>query len=110
MNTTLINTIRTLLLTIATIALLYGAGTAEARDKWQERLLFNPPPSQLEQEKRGRIMIYDGLMDTQIEQAMDSQFDRIESMMFVRTIVTDVQGNARKDADAGTVMVEDDGC
>jgi hypothetical protein len=55
-------------------------------------------------------MIYDGLTDKQIAKAMDTQFDRIESMMFVRTIVTNDEGNAVRDSETGQVIVEDDGC
>ena len=63
---------------------------------------IGPFGSQLKLEQRGRIMIYDGMTDTQITKAMDTQFDRIESMMFVRTIVTNNE--------TGELMVEDDGC
>jgi hypothetical protein len=41
---------------------------------------------------------------------MDTQYDRIESMMFVRTIVTNDEGNAMHDSETGQVIVEDDGC
>jgi hypothetical protein len=91
--------------------LVYGlAGAAEAQDSWQEKILFNPPASQLELEKRGRVMIYDGLKDTQVNQAMDTQFDRIQSMMFVRTVATAPGGEVLRDKETGDVVVEDDGC
>ncbi len=85
-------------------------GPAVAGDAWQERLLLDPPASQLRQEARGRVMIYDGLTDARIEQAMDTQFERIDSMMFVRTIVTDDNGAILRDEDTGSAVVEDDGC
>ena len=98
-------------LSVVTTVLVLGlVGPAEAEDTWQERLLFNPPASQLELEKRGRIVIYDGLRDTQITQAMDTQFARIQSMMFVRTVVTDAAGEIQRNDETGTVVVEDDGC
>ena len=55
-------------------------------------------------------MIYDGLKDTQVAQAMDTQFDRIESMMFVRTVTTDATGEILRDKATGDVVVENDGC
>jgi hypothetical protein len=82
-----------------------------AADSWQEKMLFNPTPAQLEVEKsRSRIMIYNGLKDTQIVQAMDRQFDRIEHMMFTGTQVTDKSGEVIIDPDTGEARVEDDGC
>ena len=95
---------------VAGAMLLAAATCAGAADAWQERLLFDPPQSQLDAEARGRIMIYDGLTDAQIAQALDEQFDRIESMMFVRTIRTDEQGEEQRDAETGVVLADDDGC
>ena len=46
-------------------------------------------------------MIYDGLDEPVVDQALDQQFERIEHMMFVRT---------RHVTPAGTVEVEDDDC
>jgi len=97
-------------LVLAILVTLCGMQPAAAADKWQERLLFEPPASQLDAEARGRIMIYDGMTDAQIAQVMDSQFDRIESMMFVHTIRTDAQGGVVHDPETGTVEVADDGC
>jgi len=109
MKNTLTHTLLPLVQVTGIITLLCAAGPAAAGD-WQEKLLLNPPDSQLNLEQRGRIMIYDGLTDKQIAMAMDTQFDRIESMMFVRTIVTNDEGNAMHDNETGQVIVEDDGC
>lgn len=95
---------------LAGAALQAVVANAGAADAWQERLLFDPPQSQLDAETRGRIMIYDGLTDAQIAQAMDEQFDRIESMMFVGTLHTDDQGEVMRDVESGAVLADDDGC
>ncbi len=96
---------------VVTGLLLFGlAGPTEAENGWQQRMLFNPPASQLKLEKPGRIVIYDGLRDTQITQAMETQFDRVQSMMFVRTITGDAEDETPRDAETDTVVVEDDGC
>lgn len=95
---------------IFSVLILGPAGPTQAGQSWQEKMLFNPPTSQLEREQRGSIMIYDGLRDAQITRALDTQFDRIQSMMFIRTIVTDSAGEAVHDEETGEVVVEDDGC
>ena len=109
MKNTLTHTLNSLVLAAGFTTLLCAAGPPAAGD-WQEKLLFTPPDSQLKLEQRGRIMIYDGLTDKAIAKALDSQFDRIESMMFVRTIITNDEGNAVRDSETGQVVVEDDGC
>jgi hypothetical protein len=95
---------------VITILVAVHAASALAGESWQETMLFHPPATQLEAERRGRIMIYDGLKDTQINQAMDTEFDRIQSMMFVRTVSTDTSGESSRDEQTGPVVVEDDGC
>jgi hypothetical protein len=108
---TTITSSKPFLVPITVIILLLGiAEPSQARDGWQEAMLFSPSEDQLELEKRGRVMIYDGLKDTQIAEAMDSQFDRIQSMMFIRTIVTDSEGEPLRDKESDTVVVVDDGC
>ena len=69
---------------------------------WQLELLHNPSVHQLDMERKGRVVIYDGLRSTDIDRALEQQFDRIDSMMFIGTEVTDLE--------TGEVMLEDDGC
>jgi hypothetical protein len=100
-------------LSVAVVLAAFVCGfpaSAWAQDRWQDQVLFNPSASQLEREKHGSVMIYDGLKETRVTQAMDSQFDRIQSMMFVRTVSTDASGEVLGDEETGETVVEDDGC
>ena len=76
------------------------ANAGSAAD-WQLQLLLEPSEQQLWVEDKGRVVIYDGLKSTQIDQALDQHFDRIEHMMFIRTQVAAPEG--------GYAQV-DDGC
>jgi hypothetical protein len=80
------------------------------QESWQLSLLFNPSNLQYEMERRGRIFIYDGLLDSDIEKALDEQYDRIEGMMFINTVVTNDNGVPLKDPETGELVVENDGC
>ena len=88
-------------------AALLGFGSATSADtdrqkSWQLSLLFTPGDHQQKMEKRGRVFIYDGMQAADNEKAFDEQYARIESMMFVNTVVTDPE--------TGEQLVEDDGC
>ena len=79
-------------------------------ETWQERRLFHPTPSEQKRDKDGGVMIYEGMRDLDIKLAMNANFDRIESMMFVRTKITDKAGEVVKDPITGNAVVEEDGC
>jgi hypothetical protein len=73
------------------------------------RRLFEPTEAEREEEATGRIYIYDGLRDIDVERAMRDQYDRFENMMFIREKKTD-GGGVLKDPATGEDVVEDDGC
>lgn len=75
--------------------------SARAIDQYQYKVLFSPTSDNLAAEARGRVMIYDGLRYTTVTRAMDEQFDRIENMMFVGTVI---------EQEDGELEVEEDGC
>ena len=81
------------------IATLTAISNARAIDDYQYKVLFNPSEAQLEAEARGRIMIYDGLQLADVNRAMDGHYDRIENMMFVRTVHVQENGEYEVDDD-----------
>ncbi len=59
------------------------AAEAVAAQDWQERRLLAPSERQLSIEQRGRVVIYDGLDERLVDSALDTQFGRMQNMMFV---------------------------
>ena len=98
-----------LLIVLSLISLTFTNGS-EASESWQMRRLFHPTPADLANEQQGKVMIYEGLTDKTVDQALDEHFDRIESLMFIRTVVTDDAGNPLRNPDTGELVVEEDGC
>ena len=74
------------------------------------RRLFEPTEAELAAESKGRIYIYDGLRDVDIQRALDQEFERVESMMFIRSRKTDESGKVKRDPQTNEEVVEDDGC
>lgn len=68
-------------------------------DDWSLQQLHEPSTSLRRMEDAGRITIYDGLAVAEVDAAMDRQFDRIESMMFVRTRHPVADGGFETDSD-----------
>jgi len=77
---------------------------------WQQQHLLHPDKEQRQQEQQGKVFIYDGLRDKEVDNILDKQFDRIQSMMFIRTIITDEQGKPKRNDRSGDVLAEDDDC
>ena len=75
--------------------------SVQAYDEYQYKVLLQPTAEILEAEKRGYIMIYDGLENRVVEKALTEQFDRIENMMFVGT---------RYLREDGELLFEEDDC
>jgi hypothetical protein len=86
------------------------ARAADATQSFQYQTLFNPTPSQLKAEERGRVMIYDGLDDALVERALDEQFGRIEHMMFTRIHKIPPQVGGTPPNKGGEDSSDDDGC
>ena len=73
-------------------------------NSWKMANLFEPGPAQVEREQAQRVTIYHGMKGTDINRAMDEQFDRIETMMFTGTIVTDDTGQPLRDPTTGDIV------
>ena len=120
-TTTQHNSLNNSISVITTLVLVLLTGSIQAEesigdlalldtaDEWQVNRLFEPTAYQHKKESQGQIMIYDGLRDTTVKNALDTNFDRIENMMFTRVIITDESGQPELDV-AGNVITEDDGC
>lgn len=84
-----------------------GAGDVSEIER---RRLFAPSPGELRAEAAGRVYIYEGLRDTDVERALEEEFKRVQNMMFIRVKPTDAGGNPVKDPKTGAEYVQDDGC
>lgn len=69
---------------------LSHATTAESAGEgglsWEQVQLFDPSDALVRAESKGRVTIYDGVYQEDVDRAMDEQFDRIDRMMFIRTM------------------------
>ncbi|MDJ0738821.1 MAG: hypothetical protein QNJ91_03830 [Gammaproteobacteria bacterium] len=61
--------------------------------------LHEPSAALREREARGRVTIYDQLSVADVDRALDQQFERIGSMMFVRTQYPQPDGSIAGDDD-----------
>lgn len=81
------------LLVVATLPPQVIAGA----NSYMYEMLESPSQTVLSAEAKGRVTIYDGLKNETVERALDQQFNRIESIMFIRT--QDEQENGEYEAD-----------
>ncbi|MGA7178103.1 MAG: hypothetical protein WBX11_00750 [Thiobacillaceae bacterium] len=99
-------------LMLSTEALAWDSATdpETALHDWQVRRLMHPTPRELRDEQSGRVYIYDGLTDREVDQALENNFDRIKFMMFVGTVKTDEEGDPLIDSQTGRPVHESGGC
>ena len=62
-------------------------------EDYYQNVLTNPSEAVLRAEANGSVTIYDGLEHKVVDQALDTQFQRIDHMMFVRTRETMPDGS-----------------
>lgn len=87
---------------LALVGLGHAPNTvAKTYEDFQRQMLLRPSGQQMSMEEKGRVVIYDGLYERDVALAMDTQFDRLDSMMFVRTQV---------ELEPDVWVVADDGC
>ncbi len=79
---------------------LAGTGTAYASSVYQYKMLFTPSVSVLHAEAKGRVNIYSHFNGETVDQAMNEQFNRIENMMFIKTVQIDDHGQYRVGSDS----------
>jgi len=82
----------------------------EFLQQWFQNRLFTPTEQQRVQEEHGTVIIYEGMHDIEVNRAMEMQFERIEHMMFVGTIITNENGEPKRDEETGEIMKEDEDC
>jgi len=66
---------------------------------WQERRLMQPSAAERASEDAGQVFIYDRLDEAIVDTALDSNFGRMENMMFVRVRHTEPNGAEWEDED-----------
>lgn len=83
----------------AALAVACCQTTIAGDDRYYQNALFNPSSAMLVAEYRGRVTIYDGLDNRDVERALDTQFERIDHMMFIRTQHVQEDGSVESDDD-----------
>jgi len=111
MKTPLEGVLIAMLVSVVIPALAAQANTVDEKyEKWQLKRLFNPDQRQLSHEQAGMVFIYDSLKSKDVDRVMTEQFHRLNSMMFIGTIITDEKGKPLVNPETGLAMIEDDGC
>jgi hypothetical protein len=82
----------------------------KALHDWKVRRLMEPTPQELEKERKGTVYIYDGLTEREVDAALNTQFPRIQSMMFIGTVKTDQSGEPLQDTNSGQPIQESGNC
>lgn len=104
-----LGTLSSILLAVTIVCTALPAVASDSREG-QLRALFSPSPGQLTRGGVGAVFIYDGLPNTEVIEAIDDHFNRIQPMMFVRTVGSDKQGEPEADPVTSETETESDDC
>lgn len=91
---------------------LLTANSCQADDQaisLQSKRLNSPSKTQSNLEKDGKVYLYIGLKDKEVDRALDTQFDRIENFMFLSVIKTDNNEKSLR-TKTGELLLESDDC
>lgn len=72
--------------------------------------MLEPRAAEVRAEQAGRVYIYDGLKEADIARALREQFQRLDSMMFIRVQPTPTPIQQDKRGDPAPVYYQNDGC
>ena len=92
-------TFLTAVVTASLISASVLAAQVDVSAQWQEGRLLEPSAAQRTTEQSGKVIIYDRMDEALVDKALDSQFERIENMMFIRIQRPQPVGEAMEDDD-----------
>ena len=75
----------------------------------QAKRLMAPSSVQTKFEKKGKVYMYIGMKDKEVDRALDDEFDRIENFMFVSVVRTDKNQKSLRNV-TGELILESDDC
>ena len=75
----------------------------------QAKRLMTPSSIQSKYEKKGKVYMYIGMKDKEVDRALDAEFDRIENFMFVSVVKTDKNAKSLRNK-SGELILESDDC
>jgi len=87
----------------------YAADQTASIHNIQYKRLSSPSSIQKKYEKKGKVYLYIGLKDKEVDRILDKQFERIENFMFVSVLTTDKNENPIRDVN-GKLILESDDC
>jgi len=94
---------------LATLSNVYADTLFAGLHGVQYKRLTAPSNYQTRKESEGKVYLYIGMKDKEVEKVLDSDFDRIENFLFMSVIVTDKTGSPSRNKQ-GQIILESDDC
>ena len=94
---------------LATLTNVYAETLFAGLHGVQYKRLTTPSNQQTKKESEGKVYLYIGMKDKEVEKVLDSDFDRIENFLFMSVIVTGKTGSPSRNKQ-GQIVLESDDC